>query len=277
MGCVQHRSFLVPRDHDIAWRYLSLTKFLHMLETGTLWFARGDLLGDSHEGSLTRPTAQAYARSRDEFLKSLPPAWPKELIDAHGQQPSMAEQWRMFCHVSSWHLNPHEASWMWKSYIPESQGIALRSDFRSMRMALQSTDRPVHVGLVRYLDYETEAIDIDNAFVPVLTKRREFEGERELRMVVLSVSEPTDQAHSTSITLRPGQPPVDENGEEFTSLPLTFVEGVPVAVNLAELIHEIRLAPGAGAWAVDAVKRAIGRYGLTCLVRASSIDDAPQF
>ena len=277
MGYVQHPSFLVPRDQDVAWRYLSMTKFLHLLETGALWFARGDLLGDPHEGSLTRPTAEAHARGREEFLRSLPSVWPQQLIDAYGQQPSMAEQWRMFCHVSSWHLNPHEASWMWKSYVPESQGIALRSDFRSMQVALQSTDRPVFVGLVRYLDYETESVEMDNAFVPVLTKRREFEGERELRMVVLSVTESPNHTHSTSITLGPGQPPVDENGDEITSLPLTFVEGVPVAVDLARLIHEVRLAPSAGAWAVDAVKRVIAKYGLTCPVRASTLDDAPQF
>ena len=52
----EHRSFTRPDDQDAKiWKYLDFTKFISMLETDSLYFARADKLTDPHEGAFTRP------------------------------------------------------------------------------------------------------------------------------------------------------------------------------------------------------------------------------
>ena len=51
----EHRSFTRPDDQDAKlWKYLDFTKFISMLETDSLYFARADKLTDRHEGAFTR-------------------------------------------------------------------------------------------------------------------------------------------------------------------------------------------------------------------------------
>lgn len=272
---VQHPSFRSPNADDPIWRYLSLTKFLHLLAAGALWFCRSDLLGDSHEGALPRLNAQANAESEAKVVAELRGVLPEPVLAGLGERPTLAEFWRHVCHVSSWHLNTREASWMWKSYVPDGQGVALRSDFAALRSSFGGEPRPVYVGLVGYLDYELEPLPWDNAFVPVLSKRREFEGERELRAIVVDTG-PVEETYS-SVRLRPNLPPVDEDGDVIRPQPLTPPEGVPIAVDLGRMIHEVRVAPGAGEWAASAIRRTVEALGFGFPVNPSSIDTAPRF
>jgi hypothetical protein len=51
----EHPNFSHPTDRTIAlWRYMDLSKFVALLQTGKLYFARADKLGDPFEGSVTR-------------------------------------------------------------------------------------------------------------------------------------------------------------------------------------------------------------------------------
>jgi hypothetical protein len=51
----EHRGFTMPVDQDTKIsKYLDFTKFISMLETDSLYFARADKLTDRHEGAFTR-------------------------------------------------------------------------------------------------------------------------------------------------------------------------------------------------------------------------------
>jgi hypothetical protein len=45
-----HKVFEQPQPDANLWRYMDLSKYVSMLATGSLWFARMDLLGDPYEG-----------------------------------------------------------------------------------------------------------------------------------------------------------------------------------------------------------------------------------
>jgi len=107
-----HPSFQQPSDTTMpVWRYLSLAKLISFLSDRALYFARSDLLGDPHEGTITVHNA---ANIMTQFCDPLQP----DLI------VKVRKMWRLFTYVSCWHLNNIESEAMWKLYCPSNDGVA---------------------------------------------------------------------------------------------------------------------------------------------------------
>jgi hypothetical protein len=162
--------------------------------------------------------------------------------------------------VNCWHLNPYESAAMWKLYIYAHQGIAIRSS-ASKLIASFPDDKNVliHVGLVNYIDFDTESIPSGNYLSPLLYKRKGFEHERELRAI----------ACKAEITETENQGSIKVLNEPFKAPG----EGVPV--DLSALIVAIHLAPGSPPWMNDLVASVAERYGLSVPVTKSKLDDEP--
>jgi hypothetical protein len=61
MTAQDHPTFVKPPDIDVKiWRYMSLAKFLWMLQKNALYFSRSDLMGDPFEGHYSKD----YCRER---------------------------------------------------------------------------------------------------------------------------------------------------------------------------------------------------------------------
>lgn len=59
MSAGEHPTFKAPSNPDVPiWRYMSLSRFVWLLQKKALYFARSDLLGDPFEGYYTKPMAQ---------------------------------------------------------------------------------------------------------------------------------------------------------------------------------------------------------------------------
>lgn len=165
--------FVPPGNLDQPiWRYMSLAKYLSLLESQTLHFARADMLGDPWEGARGLVNAsiahELYGESADEIHRALSDA-------------------RLRPYISCWHAQEGESAAMWSIYAGQdplrTEGVAVRSTFRHL---LESLDGPddVHAGMVQYHDYDHDFVPEDNAFSPYLHKRPSFEHERELRSVI---------------------------------------------------------------------------------------------
>ena len=50
----EHPSFTPPCNNAVLWRYMDFTKFISLLDTSSLFFARADKLGDLFEGTYSR-------------------------------------------------------------------------------------------------------------------------------------------------------------------------------------------------------------------------------
>lgn len=164
-----HPDFEPPDDTTPLWRYVDFTKFVYLLETRGLWFTRADRFVDRFEGSFTFEDAR---RRRD---------WAPPVREEVGRQ---IEALRSRTCLSCWHRNEYESAAMWELYLKSDEGVAIRSTFPRMQAALRNADTPVHIGVVRYLDYDRESIPADTTFAPLLHKRRSFAHENEVRALV---------------------------------------------------------------------------------------------
>jgi len=169
---LEHSSFPQPVNGDTKiWRYLSLSKFLDFYLSQSLYFSRVDLLEDKCEGTYTKintnrfpfgevkiPSGQVY--TQEEYTKRL----------------------RQANHVNCWRLDNHESEAMWKVYCPDNNGLAIQTTYNKLVSSLPD-QKGLFIGLVTYLNYETETFSEWNHFNPIMHKRIAFEHEKEVRIV----------------------------------------------------------------------------------------------
>lgn len=217
-----HPLFHSPHDPNIrVWHYMDLFKFLSLLDSSALYFARLDTLDDPFEGEMT---AADYRACTDVSLS-----------DA-------VQKLRRKVHVNCWHMNAHESAAMWKIYSHAGQGIAIQSTFERMSAAFNDGGPSVHVGMVEYRDYATDRIVGDDIERVVLSKRKSYEYEHELRAAII--------LH-------------DETDEERG--------GTPVPVNFDMLIESIYLSPALHTWQEKTLRSVLERFGIAKLLRRSEL------
>lgn len=162
----------LPTDLDSRiWRYVDIAKFLDLLSTSQLYFARADNLRDSFEGKSPLP---AIKRQRDHY-------------DSEATFQDLAHEFIAGTYLNCWHLSPHESAAMWNLYSGASKGIAIRSTCHRLIDALHATDQSVHLSEIRYIDYRTQDFEENlhgNSLTPFVYKRLSFEHEKEFRAIV---------------------------------------------------------------------------------------------
>ena len=153
--------------------------------------------------------------------------------------------------VSCWHVSEYESAAMWSHYVQHGIGVVVRSSVARLIESLADAPDLVQIGQVHYVDFQTAIVPGGNAFWPLLVKRLSFDHERELRAIVIHA------------------PLNSQNALDFDVAP----EHLLVPIDLSQLIEAIYVAPGA--WYADVVREVLLRFGLTCDVRQSSMDDKP--
>ena len=146
-------NFTPPPDDAVLWRYMSFTKFVSLLTTKALFFARADKLGDPFEGSLSQLNVDL-----SPVINSGIPEEQISLLHNH------IKDQRRFVLVNCWHENEHESDAMWKLYSGNGEGIAIKTDFHSLKMSLVGKDN-VYIGRVSYVDYGSTFIQENDTLV----------------------------------------------------------------------------------------------------------------
>src|ERR1700676_1198982 len=155
-----------PQPENInsrIWRFLSLTKFLDMIQSSTLHFCRADCLDDPYEGLMS-----------DDFAANLKAhlSDPDAFANYHADQAQRREDFYLTC----WHLSEDEPAGMWKGYAAADGGLAICSTYSRLQHALDDSPERFFLGLVQYGG--TEGF---NAIQHMMHKRRSFEHEHEVR------------------------------------------------------------------------------------------------
>jgi hypothetical protein len=257
---LKHGSEELPDDLDaLIWRYMDFPKFVYMLESQSLFFCRPDYLDDRFEGTWGPASLQNIEQELTELVKKGRTVIGGVDRQLQGHKRSAALM-RQCTAVNCWHLSQYESEAMWKLYIYAHQGIAVCSSVSKLIGSFPDDKALlVHVGKVKYIDFDTEPIPAGNLLTPFLYKRKSFEHERELRAVAgkAEITESDD-----SFSLKVLNEPFSKPGED-------------VAVDLSELIASIHLAPGSPAWMERLVASVASRYGLDVPVVRSKLDDEP--
>jgi hypothetical protein len=219
-----------PSGEARIWRYMDFSKFVSLLYKSALFFARVDQLDDPFEGSFPRVNVELRPQV---FKDKMPPKDIEYLSEFYKQFVT-----RTF--VNCWHVSPYQSA-MWKLYLQSNEGIAILSSFNRLKDSLTDADHDIYIGNVKYINYKKDIIPEGSLF-PYFHKRKSFEHEQELRVVIQAFS-------------------YDQKGEiDWSRSP--HRKGLYVPVNLDLLIDRIILAPSCSPWQKAVVKSVVKKYGL---------------
>jgi len=245
------------------WRYLDFTKFVALLDSKSLFFARVATLEDPFEGSFP-PAQSVIERLLGAFAPGFVP--PNATI---ALEPGMEDIWktmRYWAMVNCWHASTHESAAMWRLYAPTTAAVAIRSTVRRLRSAIGLAPAPppgfggsdrVHIGMIEYIDFATQRIPDGSFAAQFFRKRRSFEHERELRALILQF------------------PLVTDGHVDYQRRPTDG--GLSVPVKLSQLVDQVLVAPQAPEWYATLVARVAKQYGLDVVPTQSELDAPPLY
>ncbi|MGI0046647.1 MAG: hypothetical protein ACREBB_05605 [Nitrosotalea sp.] len=158
-------------------------------------------------------------------------------------------------------MNEYEPYSMWKTYTKTNEGVSIQSSWSRFIDSFSETKENVYVGLLDYLDYKMDD-NSGNLFKKLLTKRKNFAHEMELRAIVTHsplnhiIPDPTDPQKTIV------------NWEAFQN-------GLNIKVKLEHLIEKIVVAPNAPSWFKSLVESVCKKYDIQKPVESSEIDQKP--
>jgi hypothetical protein len=234
---VNHIGELDP--DTVIWRYLTLKKFVSLIELGAVWFAKLGIFEDAEEGMTPELTRQHIkSRHRDMEL------WfPDE--ERRSQVRRFLEDneryGRDLIVASCWFIGEHESKDMWAEYATDSEGVVIKSTAGAlMRSLVQSLKEKWWIGKVSYVDLSTHdgmnAHEGHQAHLRAFLKGMKYSHENELRVATMNFVAPG--------CLNPdGSPQSEKQRKGF--IDASNGPGIYVQANLSTLINEVRTAPGA--------------------------------
>jgi len=223
---------------------MDLTKLLSLLETKHLYFPRADKFEDQFEGELTTAEVNILRQHEDEGTQ------PSGHANGMIKLSAMLKR-SMF--ISCWFASEHESAAMWKLYINSPEGIAIRTDYKSLTGVLEHSPITVRTSMVNYIDYDREVFPNTNTFSRFIHKRLSFSHENEFRAVIWSLEEVNSKL-------------IEANSES-----------VSLEIDPQELIKAVHVSPKAPDWYGDLIEKIMIRYGLTCTVERSKLYKRPSF
>lgn len=242
---IDHPCFNAPGDVNIKiWRYMDFTKFVSLLEKKCLFLSRVDMFDDPYEGA----TSHANSEIRPFLYKDqgLPP-------NAVLQMSMFMKMTRQWTYVNCWHMNQSESAAMWKLYAQTNEAVAIQSTFSKLHQSLPSD---TYLGKVNYIDYDKDWLPEGNAFRPYVHKRRSFEHEKELRVLMQDLP---------------------STGSGFDHNLINIELGKSIEINLSELIEHVYVSPTAPNWFYDVVCGVSKRYGYEFDIKQSKLSRNPVF
>ena len=176
-----HPSFELPADLNMQiWRYMDFTKFVAMLESDSLWFARADCLRDPFEAAYTKPMVEKYYAAKGETKEE-----EKDSKAFNALFLNLAKQRLTSFYVNCWHINSCESAAMWELYLKSDEGLAIQSTISRLIESANKSRETILIGKVRYIDYNNASFDETNIYNQILHKRKSYEHENELRAVLV--------------------------------------------------------------------------------------------
>lgn len=260
----------------MLWRYLTLPKFIRMLQTNEIWFSRPKYFNDPHEFSTDRSTQQsliewrlnsfcrAYNRavksSRTRYLGVAATLTDGLAISGDGviKEQSVKfsdlspillssirndlKRWQESFGISCWRYSEHDSVAMWNQYASIEEGIAITANLEKLRFALRKYG-DIRLALVDYRDMSTDSTQPMKG-IPLQFKDIRFAAEDEARFYF-------------SMPLHSEQP------------------GIGIKVKLAEVVDAIYLSPNANQWFKDIVSNLVSRYHLNVNIVDSPLGRIP--
>lgn len=233
----------IPPDDAILWRYMRFPRFVALLASNQLWFARADQFPDHYEGAYGGLNAQRRIENYGEVQG-------RQFIERKRRE---IEYRRRRTYLNCWHENPGESAAMWEIYGRDNEAIAIVATFGALRSVFPPE---VAVLRVKYVDFRTTFVSEGSSTDPFVYKRLSFDHEREVRAILQE------------------QPEIRSEEDLATEHP---PKGVLVGNNVLSAVERIHVAPRASDSFLGLVTEVCERYGCAATPLRSSLDDGPLF
>jgi len=223
-----------PADQAcVLWRYMDFAKFESLITRAALFFSRMDRFDDSKEGDLPAGNRWVIFSEIAQVMGDRTASYHADVISRNLHLETTRTV------VNCWSMGDNESSRLWREYVKDSEGVAIRGSFEMLTRSIVTKD--VRFGVVRYINlsqgYNAD-IQATGRYGVCTTKDHSFAFERELRAILF------DQ---------------------------TCDRGVFTAVNLASLFDTVILKPGASRRFSDRVSALLASKGLTQDIRESQL------
>lgn len=140
-----------------------------------------------------------------------------------------------------------------KLYSKSDEAIAIQTTYSKL---VNSLPDDLFIGLVSYIDYETEWLPEGNLFYPFMHKRKSFSHENEVRII-------KDGFNEDSKKVRSG----DSN----------LIDGIYVSIDIGNIIENIFVAPTSPKWYFDLVEKMVVIFKVNANVQFSKLDSTPVY
>ena len=246
------RPYDIPKDDAKLWRYMDFTKYVSLLSTSGLYFARADTFEDTFEGAKGLKTNKQkwdehYLSFFKTAIKNPPEGYECDKSDKEIEEQAYkllldletggaASKKHTF--ISCWHENEHESEAMWRlysSYIENA--VAVRSSYKNLYLAL-GRNPSISIGRVKYIDFNKGYAGVNDSF---WRKRKSFEHEKEVRAIM--------------------------SNHEIAEI------GVTVPCDLSVLLEKVFVSPSSPSWLIGLVNDVNSKYGLSIKVSSSELNE----
>lgn len=156
------------------WRYMSLSRFLWLLQNKKLWLARADTLNDPWELALAGDQLEHVILRRP--IKPLGTITPEEPIRDRARR--INKLWRETTYISCWSSADHESYALWRVFCSSTEGVAISTATRTLMTALGN----VKLYVVKYGPPGT-VLRTPTPLQLAIEKREMFDYEKEVRAI----------------------------------------------------------------------------------------------
>ncbi|HIC1729309.1 DUF2971 domain-containing protein [Enterobacter kobei] len=271
-------------DDVILWRYMSLDKFIHMIDSKTMFLSPLSYFKNSDplEGYLPRKFHVDMENKLRSMLDSLSVDYkdmPGEIVNFIMEQKAttdsrielMKEKVRGRQCICCWYESKFESEAMWKLYGDNGKSIAIKTTVGALKKSIESegNDNLVYLDRIKYLDFddinlnEEDLLENKRAIASILFKRKEYEHEKEVRLY----HKPDEYD-----LYNPQETMLNDYWERYSIKPY-FIN-----ININEMIHDIVISPFVSEPYESSVKAICSKYELNnCKVYKSTLLDIYDF
>lgn len=258
-----------PNDEDILWRYTNFEVFVNLLDTESLFFTRADKFEDPYEGFIPQSIMDAYK----QYLNSITTENMVEIIIRENEVS------RKYVMCNCWHKNVVESMAMWEKYHMRNSGVAIKTTMQNMKNSLLS-EYSIYIGEIEYIYDNTNdnqymqnflqsniPLDKKLTYFPYFRKRKEYEHEQEVRLIVDIDPFIRDALNIQTV----------ENVDSFleTGLPDICDIGMLFNIDVNTLIDEVIVSPYAKDWVTETLRSVVQKFGFNFEVNPSTLLDDP--
>lgn len=179
------------KDEVVVWRYLTLPKFLDLIQTKELYYTNTKILrkDDRYEdGILHQDEISQYKQAignvdwKNTYIKldsydKIEALFALVLHEAYEEKETF---------VNCWNVSDIESYNMWKTYVPDGFGIAIKSTYSRLIKCYNDQEYKIQAKRVIYNQYRDQKyLAWLYSYIPkCLIKRGEFSSEKELRLLI---------------------------------------------------------------------------------------------